>query len=85
MKYKAALFDPAGEHVIDFLDKDTIKEVWTEIDDACSKWVFFPFCFVLNDDHIVVDTCEHFPNMKGASLDEVVSMFENPLVNMDCQ
>jgi hypothetical protein len=75
-KYQAVLFAPDGDYVTDFHDRDTIEEVWEEIADMGSRWIFFPFCCVGTDNTIVAvwDGC--IPKLKGKRIKTVSKFFK---------
>lgn len=47
--YKAILFHPEGDFVTDFRDRRTVQEVWQELSDMGSRWIFYPITFVATD------------------------------------
>lgn len=56
MSYTAKLFHPEGDNVTDFRDRATKDEVWAEIADMGSRWIFYPIAVVVADSgNVVVD------------------------------
>ena len=70
-KYQAVLFAPDGDYVTDFHDTNTIEEVWEEINNMGSRWIFYPFCCVGTDKTIVAvwDGCND--NLKNKRIKTV--------------
>jgi len=73
--YKAILFHPSGDYVTDFRDRETKQNVWDEIADMGSRWIFYPLCFV-GTDSTVVDTPEGLEFLKGKRIKTVVKFLE---------
>ena len=40
--YQAILFHPEGDYVTDFTGRATVQEVWEEIAEMGSRWIFYP-------------------------------------------
>jgi hypothetical protein len=56
MSYKALLFHPEGDNVTDFRGRATKQEVWAEIGEMGSKWIFYPIPVIVTDGgKVVVD------------------------------
>lgn len=56
MSYQALLFHPEGDNVTDFRDRATKQEVWNEIADMGSRWIFYPIPVIVTDGgKVVVD------------------------------
>ena len=51
--YQAVLFAPDGIFVTDFRDREDKQEVWEEIAEMGSRWIFYPIPFVATDKTIV--------------------------------
>jgi hypothetical protein len=51
--YQAVLFAPDGAFVTDFRERETKQDVWNEINEMGSRWIFYPICFVGTDTTIV--------------------------------
>ena len=62
-KYKAILFHPNGDHVTDF-PRNSKQEIWDEIADMGSRWIFYPLVFIATDTTIV-DACDGMEQFKG--------------------
>ena len=62
--YKAILFHPEGDYVSDFTDRKEIQEVWEEVSEMGSRWIFYPIPFVATN-KTIVDTIEGLEWMKG--------------------
>jgi len=59
--YKALLFHPEGDYVTDFRDRKTIQEVWNEVAEMGSRWIFYPIAFVATD-KTIVDIADNYPD-----------------------
>ena len=68
--YKAMLFHPDGENVSDFRDRETVQDVWDEINDMGSRWIFYPIPFVATD-KTIVDTIDELKFLKGKRIKTV--------------
>lgn len=53
MEYQAILFHPSGDFVKDFRGCKSKEEVWKEIENMGSRWIFYPIAFVATDKTIV--------------------------------
>ncbi len=62
--YKAILFSPDGDFVTDFRNRETKQDVWDELANMGSRWIFYPIAFVATDTTIV-DTPEGMEHLKG--------------------
>ncbi len=74
--YQAILFSPDGEHVTDFQDKNTVQDVWEEIADMGSRWIFYPIAFV-GTNKTISDTPEGLEYMKGKRIETVKKILQN--------
>jgi hypothetical protein len=77
--YKAILFAPNGEWVIDYRGHKTILEVIDEIADQGSRWFFYPIAFVIvdkgivtNDRQRIVSASDEFLHLQGRTIRSVV-------------
>jgi len=70
-KYKAILFAPDGDYTTYFRDRDTIEDVWKEIENMGSRWVFYPICCVGTDKTIVDVPYGGFEYLKGKRIKTV--------------
>lgn len=52
MNYKATLFHPEGDSVTDFR-RDTKEEVWNEVANMGSRWIFYPIVVVTTEQTVV--------------------------------
>ncbi len=68
--YQAILFHPDGDFVTDFRNRETKQEVWDEINDMGSRWIFYPISFVATD-KTIVDAPEGFEFFKGKRIKTV--------------
>jgi hypothetical protein len=68
--YKAFLFHPEGDYVTDFEDRNTKEEVWKEVENMGSRWIFYPIALVGTDKRIV-DTPEGLEFLKGKGIKKV--------------
>jgi hypothetical protein len=74
--YQATLFHPEGDFVTDFRERENKSDVWDEINDMGSRWIFYPIPFVTT--HItIVDTPEGLEFLKGKRIKTAVSYFKN--------
>jgi len=64
MEYKAILFHPEGDSVTDFKGRKTKQDVWDELENMGSRWIFYPLAFVATDKRIV-DTPSGLEFLKG--------------------
>lgn len=48
-KYKAILFSLDGDYVTDARNKASVDEVWDEVNDMGSRWIFYPLPCVIVD------------------------------------
>lgn len=84
-KYKAVLFAPDGDYVIDFYESESIEDVVNKLNDMGSRWFFYPIECVIPDNttktlnNRIVETGIHFEFMKGKSV-KTASQFlkDNP-------
>lgn len=74
MKYLAILFAPDGEYVTDF-ERDTKQEVWDEVNNMGSRWIFYPIAFV-GTQTTIVDTQEDANWLKGKRIKTVQRFFK---------
>lgn len=74
MSYRALLIAPDGEWVTDYRDCETIAEVTDKLADRGSRWIFYPYEFVIVDHgitretHRIVDACEPFLSLIGKTI-----------------
>lgn len=73
--YKALLFHPKGDYVIDFTGKKDIQDVWNEIAEMGSRWIFYPIPFVATD-KAIVDTPEGLELLKGKRIATVSKLLQ---------
>jgi hypothetical protein len=73
MSYKAILFAPDGDYVSDFR-ADTIADVQNLVADSGSRWIFYPYPFVIHDrgyvrgSQRIVDAPEGFERFRGLAV-----------------
>ena len=70
--YRAILFHPEGDFVSDF-NRDTKEDVWSEINDMGSRWIFYPIPFVATD-KTIIDTLPELYFLKGKRIKTVAKM-----------
>jgi len=68
--YQAILFHPEGDYVTDFTGRATVQEVWEEIAEMGSRWIFYPLGFVATD-KTIIDTPEGLEFLKGKRITTV--------------
>lgn len=51
--YNATLFHPEGDYVTDFYNRKTVSDVWDEVNDMGSRWIFYPIPFVTTDKTVI--------------------------------
>lgn len=73
--YQAILFAPDGEFITDFKERKEIQNVWDEINDMGSRWIFYPICFV-GTDKTITDTPEGLEYLKGKRIKTVKKILE---------
>lgn len=73
--YKAILFHPEGDYVTDFQNRNEIQDVWEEINEMGSRWIFYPIPFVATD-KTIVDAPEGIEWMKGKRIKTVQKFFQ---------
>ena len=73
-KYCAILFHPSGDYVTDF-QRETIDEIWEEVADMGSRWIFYPIVMITNGTSIV-STCEGAEWLNRKRIKTVVSFLE---------
>ncbi len=78
--YKAILFHPEGDFVTDFTDRTDIQDVWNEVNEMGSRWIFYPIPFVATD-KTVVDCPEGLEFLKGKRIRTVVNFFKETWAN----
>lgn len=49
MKYRSVQFTPDGSNWIFDHEGNTIDEVWNKVENQGSKWVFYPFPFIVTN------------------------------------
>lgn len=74
--YQAVLFAPDGAFVTDFRDKEDKQEVWEEIAEMGSRWIFYPIPFVATD-KTIIDTPEGMEYLKGKRIKTAVKFFKD--------
>lgn len=74
-KYKAVLFAPDGDWVVDFRGCETIEEVQDKLCNMGSRWIFYPFHAVIVDrgalttrTQRLVDVAHPFEEYKGCTI-----------------
>jgi hypothetical protein len=72
--YKAILFHPEGDFVTDFNDNNEVQDVWDQVADMGSKWVFYPLVFVAAD-KTIKDTPNGLEFLKGKRIQTVKKYF----------
>ena len=75
-KYQAVLFHPEGDYVSDFWYKGTKQEVWEELAEMGSRWIFYPICFVATD-KTIVDVPEGLEFLKNKRIETVVKFLQS--------
>ena len=81
MKYRAVLFHPSGDYVTDF-PSDNKQEIWENLCDMGSKWIFYPIPVIISDTHRntldcrIVDMAEGMEYMKRKKLKTFQSLLK---------
>jgi hypothetical protein len=66
-----------GEYVIDNSIHDTIDDAWNYACDFGSKWIFYPYVFIVNDSELtVLAVCDNLEYMKGKRVKTVQKLFK---------
>lgn len=78
--YKAILFHPEGDFVTDARDSESIQDVWDQVADFGSRWIFYPLPFVATD-KTVVDTPEGLEFLKGKRIKTVIAYLKREWAN----
>jgi len=73
--YKAILFHPQGDFVTDFTDRNDKQDVWNEVAEMGSRWIFYPIPFVATD-KTIVDCPEGLEFLKGKRIKSVIKFFK---------
>ena len=73
--YKAILFHPEGDYVTDFLNRIEVQDVWNEVAEMGSRWIFYPIPFVATN-KTIVDVPEGLEFLKGKRIKSVVNFFK---------
>lgn len=68
--YKAVLFAPDGSYATDVKDNADIQDVWEEIANFGSRWIFYPIPFVATDKRIA-DAPEGLEFLQGKAIKTV--------------
>lgn len=82
-KYQAILFSLDGESLLDFHDRESIEDVWDEINDMGSKWYFYPLCAVIRDygctdkNQRIIDCPREYDFLKRKSIKTVSKIIKN--------
>lgn len=72
--YYAILFHPDGEYVTDFRDRETKEDVWEELAEMGSRWIFYPITFVAKN-KTIVDTPEGLEYLNRKRINTVSQFF----------
>jgi len=78
--YKAVLFHPEGDFVTDFTGNKTVQDVWEDLANMGSRWIFYPLAFVCTD-KTIADTPEGLEWMKGRKITTVQKFFSQTWPN----
>ena len=74
---KIMLMSDDGEYVIDNSIHDTINEAWEYASNFGSKWIFYPYVFIVNDNKMtVLAGCDNLEYMKGKRIKTVQKLFK---------
>ena len=73
--YKAILFHPEGDSVTDFRDRKAVEDVWKEVENMGSKWIFYPLVFVCTE-KTVADAPQGLESLKGKRIKTVKKFLE---------
>ena len=79
--YKAILFHPEGDFVTDF-QRDSIEDVWREIENMGSRWIFYPIVFVATE-KTIVDCPEGLEHLKRKRIKTVKKHIRSVWKNED--
>jgi hypothetical protein len=74
--YKALLAHPEGDFVTDFKNKNNIQDVWDEVGNMGSRWIFYPIVFVCTD-KTVIDTPDGMEFLKGKRITSLVKYLKS--------
>jgi hypothetical protein len=74
MQYKAILFHPEGDYVTDF-KRDSKQDVWDEISEMGSRWIFYPIALI-STDKTIVDAPEGLEFLIGKRIKTAVEFFK---------
>jgi len=78
--YKAILFHPEGDFVTDFTQRQNVSDVWNEINEMGSRWIFYPIPFVTTD-KTIIDTPEGMEFLKGKRITTAIKFFKETWEN----
>lgn len=74
---KIMLMAEDGEYAFDNSIHDTIDDAWGYASDFGSKWIFYPYAFIVNDAKLTVMAgCDHLEYMKGKRIKTVQKLFK---------
>ena len=76
IKYRALLFHPEGDYVIDF-NGNSKNEIWDRVNDMGSRWIFYPIVFIATD-KTIVDTLPGLEHLNNKRI-KTVSKYLNDL------
>lgn len=82
VRYKAILFSRDGAWVTDYRNCTTKQEVWEHIDNQGSRWIFYPYVFIIIDHgsltrsrQCIIDAPEGFEYVIGHYISTISRMF----------
>lgn len=65
-----------GEFVIDNSIHNTIDDAWDYANDFGSKWVFYPYVFIINDAELTIMAgCDNLDYLKSKRIKTVKKLF----------
>jgi hypothetical protein len=74
---KIMLMADDGEYVIDNSTHDTIDDAREYSGNFGSKWIFYPYVFIVNDSELtVLAGCDNLDYMKGKRVKTVQKLFK---------
>lgn len=74
--YQATLFSFDGDKVSDFKNKESVSDVWNEISEMGSRWIFYPIPFV-STEKTIIDAPEGLEFLKGKRIKTAQTFLKN--------
>jgi len=77
MKYKLVCMSFNGDYIVERPVFNTVDDAWNYSNDLGSKWFFYPFHFITDEEiKTVVDTPDLISHLKDRCIDDVAALFK---------